>query len=35
MVVAAAEAVVGLGLIVAVSRRHVELDVDKLTNLRG
>jgi NADH:ubiquinone oxidoreductase subunit K len=35
MVVAAAEAVVGLGLIVAVSRRHVELDVDKLTMLRG
>jgi NADH:ubiquinone oxidoreductase subunit K len=35
MVVAAAEAVVGLGLIVAVSRRHVELDVDKLTTLRG
>ena len=33
MVVAAAEAVVGLGLIVAVSRRHVELDVDKLTTL--
>ena len=31
MVVAAAEAVVGLGLIVAVSRRHVDLDVDKLT----
>jgi NADH:ubiquinone oxidoreductase subunit K len=35
MVVAAAEAVVGLGLIVAVSRRHVALDVDKLTTLRG
>jgi NADH:ubiquinone oxidoreductase subunit K len=35
MVVAAAEAVVGLGLIVAVSRRHVDLDVDKLTTLRG
>jgi NADH-quinone oxidoreductase subunit K len=35
MVVAAAEAVVGLGLIVAMSRRKVELDVDKLTELRG
>jgi NADH-quinone oxidoreductase subunit K len=35
MVVAAAEAVVGLGLIVAISRRHVDLDVDKLTTLRG
>jgi NADH-quinone oxidoreductase subunit K len=35
MVVAAAEAVIGLGLIVAVSRHRVELDVDKLTSLRG
>ena len=35
MVVAAAEAVVGLGLIVAMSRKRVELDVDKLTSLRG
>ena len=35
MVVAAAEAVLGLGLIVAVSRKRVELDVDKLTTLRG
>ncbi len=35
MVVAAAEAVVGLGLIVAVSRQRVELDVDRLTSLRG
>jgi NADH-quinone oxidoreductase subunit K len=35
MVVAAAEAVVGLGLIVAVSRLRVDLDVDKLTSLRG
>ena len=35
MAVAASEVVVGLGLIVAVSRRHVELDVDKLTTLRG
>jgi NADH-quinone oxidoreductase subunit K len=35
MVVAAAEAVIGLGLIVAVSRHRVALDVDKLTSLRG
>ena len=35
MVVAAAEAVVGLGLIVAISRRRVDLDVDRLTSLRG
>jgi NADH-quinone oxidoreductase subunit K len=35
MVVAAAEAVVGLGMIVAMSRLRVELDVDKLTSLRG
>jgi NADH-quinone oxidoreductase subunit K len=35
MVVAAAEAVVGLGLIVAMSRTQVDLDVDKLTSLRG
>jgi NADH-quinone oxidoreductase subunit K len=35
MVVAAAEAVIGLGLIVAVSRHRVELDLDKLTSLRG
>ena len=35
MVVAASEAVVGLGLIVAVSRKRVDLDVDKLTSLRG
>ena len=35
MAVAAAEAVAGLGLIVAMSRRHAELDVDKLTTLRG
>jgi len=35
MVVAASEAVVGLGLIVAMSRRHVELDVDRLNTLRG
>jgi NADH-quinone oxidoreductase subunit K len=35
MVVAAAEAVIGLGLIVAMSRQRVDLDVDKLTSLRG
>ena len=35
MVVAAAEAVVGLGLIVAMARRHLDLDVDKLSTLRG
>jgi NADH-quinone oxidoreductase subunit K len=35
MVVAAAEVVVGLGLIVALSRRRVELDVDKLSSLKG
>jgi NADH:ubiquinone oxidoreductase subunit K len=35
MVVAASEAVVGLGLIVAVSRKRVDLDVDKLTSLKG
>jgi NADH-quinone oxidoreductase subunit K len=35
MVVAAAEAVIGLGLIVARSRQRVDLDVDKLTSLRG
>ncbi|MGH3005141.1 MAG: NADH-quinone oxidoreductase subunit NuoK [Gaiellaceae bacterium] len=35
MVVSAAEAVVGLGLIVAVSRKRVDLDVDRLTALRG
>jgi NADH-quinone oxidoreductase subunit K len=35
MVVAAAEAVVGLGLIVAMSRLRADLDVDKLTSLRG
>ncbi len=35
MVVAASEAVLGLGLIVAMSRLRVDLDVDKLTTLRG
>ena len=35
MVVAAAEAVVGLGLIVAMSRRKLKLDVDQMKQLRG
>jgi NADH-quinone oxidoreductase subunit K len=35
MAVAASEVVVGLGLIVAMARRRLELDVDKLTSLRG
>ncbi len=35
MAVAASEVVVGLGLIVALARRKVALDVDKLTTLRG
>ena len=35
MAVAASEVVVGLGLIVAMARRHLELDVDEMTTLRG
>ncbi|MGH3003459.1 MAG: NADH-quinone oxidoreductase subunit NuoK [Gaiellaceae bacterium] len=35
MAVAASEVVVGLGMIVALGRRGVELDVDKLRTLRG
>ena len=35
MAIVAAEVVVGLGLIVAIGRRNVELDVDKLRSLRG
>ena len=35
MAVAASEVVVGLGLIVAMGRRKIELDVDKLRTLRG
>jgi len=35
MAVAAAEVCVGLGLIVAFSRRKLTLDVDSLTELRG
>jgi NADH-quinone oxidoreductase subunit K len=35
MAVAASEVVVGLGLIVAMNRRRLQLDVDQLTTLRG
>jgi NADH-quinone oxidoreductase subunit K len=35
MAVAASEVVVGLGLIVAMARKRLELDVDKLSTLRG
>jgi NADH-quinone oxidoreductase subunit K len=35
MAVAASEVVVGLGLIVAVARRRMALDVDTMTELRG
>jgi NADH-quinone oxidoreductase subunit K len=35
MAVAASEVVVGLGLIVAMSRRRLPLDVDRLRTLRG
>jgi NADH-quinone oxidoreductase subunit K len=35
MAVAASEVVVGLGLIVALNRRRLALDVDKLSTLRG
>jgi NADH-quinone oxidoreductase subunit K len=35
MAVAASEVVVGLGLIVAMARRRLALDVDTLTHLRG
>ena len=35
MAVAASEVVVGLGLIVAIGRRHLELDVDAMTELHG
>ena len=35
MVVAACEVVIGLGLIVAMYRRHVPIDVDEVTTLRG
>ena len=35
MAVAASEVVVGLGLIVALNRKRVPLDVDRLSTLRG
>ena len=35
MAVAASEVCVGLGLVVAINRRNLELDVDKLSELRG
>ena len=35
MAVAASEVVVGLGLIVAMARRRLDLDVDKFSTLRG
>jgi NADH-quinone oxidoreductase subunit K len=35
MAVAAAEVCVGLGLIVAMARKRLDLDVDHLTELRG
>jgi NADH-quinone oxidoreductase subunit K len=35
MAVAASEVVVGLGLIVAINRKRVALDVDRLDSLRG
>lgn len=35
MVVAACEVVIGLGLIVAIYRRRMPIDVDKLNELRG
>jgi NADH-quinone oxidoreductase subunit K len=35
MAVAAAEVCVGLGLIVAMARRNLALDVDSFTELRG
>lgn len=35
MVVAAAEVVIGLGLVVAVFRQRLALDVDQMTSLRG
>ena len=35
MAVAASEVVVGLGLIVAMARRNLALDVDRFTELKG
>ena len=35
MVVAAAEVVIGLGLVVAIFRQRAQLDVDEMSELRG
>ena len=35
MAVAAAEVVIGLGLVVAVFRQRLQLDVDEMSSLRG
>lgn len=35
MVVAAAEVVIGLGLVVAMHRKRLALDVDEMTTLKG
>ena len=35
MVIAACEVVIGLGIIVALHRRRLPIDVDELTELRG
>jgi NADH-quinone oxidoreductase subunit K len=35
MVIAACEVTVGLGMIVAIYRRHLPIDVDELNELRG
>jgi NADH-quinone oxidoreductase subunit K len=35
MAIAASEVCVGLGLVVAIHRRRLELDVDRLSELRG
>jgi NADH-quinone oxidoreductase subunit K len=35
MVIAACEVVIGLGLIVAMSRNRLRIDVDEMTELRG
>jgi NADH:ubiquinone oxidoreductase subunit K len=35
MVVAACEVVIGLGLIVAIYRRRIPIDVDEISELRG
>ena len=35
MAVAASEVCVGLGLVVAINRRDISLDVDRLSELRG